>query len=188
MKEKEKLEIVNLCKKLLFCFSYSSSDIFATLPKILDVVLSISLGNGTIINTNFEVDRLMWMGDGLQILMGRDRLGEMIVKRSEILTKTLILNRLPFIMSKITKRMVIELLDTLRKEEHLKNKLVSGLIQIFKPLIERIASELDTLELGYTGEEFVSIVLERLIIFFEKIIDKKLSEKLMDLKEMVKKP
>ena len=32
------------------------------------------------------------------------------------------------------------------------------------------------------SEEFVSIVLERLIIFFEKVIDKKLSEKLMDLK------
>ena len=185
MGEKEKFEIVDLCEKLLLSLAYASYDVFATLPKILDVVLSISLGNGTIIKTNFEVDQPMWIDYGMQILLGRDRLGEMVEKRSEILTKTLILNQLPFIKSKITKKMLIELLETLRKEGHLKMKLVSGLIQIFKPLIERIASELDTLELGYTGEGFVSIVLERLIIFFEKIIDKKLSEKLMDIIETI---
>ena len=104
MGEKEKFEIVDLCEKLLLSLAYASYDVFATLPKILDVVLSISLGNGTIIKTNFEVDQPMWIDYGMQILLGRDRLGEMVEKRSEILTKTLILNQLPFIKSKITKK------------------------------------------------------------------------------------
>ena len=104
MGEKEKFEIVDLCEKLLLSLAYASYDVFATLPKILDAVLSISLGNGTIIKTNFEVDQPMWIDYGMQILLGRDRLGEMVEKRSEILTKTLILNQLPFIKSKITKK------------------------------------------------------------------------------------
>ena len=183
MREKEKLEVIDLCEKLLLSLAYASSDVFATLPKILGSVLSISLENGTIIEVNFEVDQPTWIKHGMQILLEGERLGEMVEKRSEILTRTLILHRLPFIKSKITKKLLIGLLETLRKEGQLKITLVSGLIEIFKPLVERIASELDTLEIGYTGEGFVSTVLERLIMFFEKIIDKKLSEKLMDIIE-----